>query len=474
MSVRSLHAFVDDALGAHDAVGLAAAIRSRSVHPNEVLAAAIERARRVDPELAAIAADCFDAAAPPSGPAARGPFAGVPTFIKDAIDVAGLPTRHGTAALDLVGPARETGAIAQEMFDMGMVCLGKSSLPEFGLTASTEFPVKPATRNPWNLDHSAGGSSGGAAALVAAGVVPIAHAGDGGGSIRIPAAACGLVGLKPSRGRLLANRKSKFLPVKIITDGVVTRSVRDTAAYHAEVERRHRAPGLAPIGDVNRPLERPLRIAAAIETPGKGEVDDATRREFAATLRLLEDLGHQVEPVPLPVDARFAADFVHFWAMMAFAVARFGPQLVHPDFDPSKLTDLTTGLARQFRGNLTATPGAVLRLRASSAVSERFFARYDVLVTPTVCHLPPPIGHLSTALPCDVLFPRVERWAGFSAWANATGAPSISLPLGFDAPANLPIGMMFGAGLGRERLLLELALQLESACPWRSLDRRAG
>lgn len=470
MTIRSIHAYSDDAVGEYDAVGLATAIRSRSVDGGEVLAASIDRARRVDPEIAAIAAECFANAVPPAGAAAEGPFAGVPTFIKDAADVAGLPTRHGTEALEHVGPARETGLVPRQMFEMGMVCLGKSTLPEFGLTASTEFPRKPATRNPWNLDHSAGGSSGGAAALVAAGVVPIAHAGDGGGSIRIPAAACGLVGLKPSRGRMPPNKRSKMLPVKIITDGVVSRSVRDTIAYYEALERLYRAPGLPPIGTGIEPLDRPLRVAATIDTPGKGEVDEPTRREFEKTVRLLEDLGHRVEFAPIPVDAQFVADFTHYWALLAFCLARFGRRIVHPEFDAAKLTDLTAGLARQFRGRVGSTPGAIYRLQASAAVSRKFFSKYDVLVTPTVCHLPPAIGHLSMALPCEVVFPRVERWVGFSAWANATGDPSISLPLGFDAATNLPVGMMFGAGFGKERLLLELALQLEEAKSWPRLE----
>lgn len=470
MTERSLHAFTDDALADHDAVGLAEALRARRLDGNEVLTAAIERARRVEPRLGAIACEAFAAASPPSGAAAQGPFAGVPTFIKDTIDVAGLPTRQGSDALAAVGPATRTADLVRHMFEMGMVCLGKSTMPEFGFTASTEFPRRAATRNPWNTEHSAGGSSGGAAALVAAGVVPIAHGGDGGGSIRIPAAVCGLVGLKASRGRLPLNPRAKFLPVKIVTDGVLTRSVRDTAAWFAELERRHPAPGLEPIGAVTRPLARRLRIGATIETPGKGVVDAETRREYEATVRLLEELGHHVEPATLPVDAQFAADFTHYWAMMAFAVARFGQRLIGPAFDPAGLTDLTTGLGRQFRARLAATPGAVYRLHASAAASERLFAQYDVLLTPTVCHLTPPIGYLSTALPYGELFPRVEGWVGFSAWANATGAPSISLPLGFDAATSLPVGMMFGSGMGRERLLLELALELEEARPWRRIS----
>lgn len=469
MSVRSLHTFADDALGTHDALGLAAELRAGRVGRPEVVNAAIARARRANPDLGAIAEECFASTVESPNVSPDAPFAGVPTFIKDTMNVTGLPTRHGSAALDQVGPASNTSPIAQQFLDMGMVCLGKSTLPEFGLTASTEFPSRPATRNPWNLDHSAGGSSGGAAALVAAGVVPIAHGGDGGGSIRIPAAANGLVGLKASRGRLLPNPKAKFLPIKIVIDGVLTRSVRDTAAYFAAAERDFRPPTLPPIGDVTEPLERPLRIAAAIDTPGRGEVDEATKRDFDATMRLLEDLGHHVEPVAIPVDEQFAKDFIHYWAMMAYALARLGPRLLHPKFDRSRLTDLTNGLARQFRGNLRATPGAVRRLRASSRVSANFFRRYDVVLTPTFCHIPPAIGELCTSLPFDELFPRVERWIGYTAWANATGDPAISLPLGFDDASHLPIGMMFGAATGQERLLLELALQLEAARPWRAL-----
>ncbi len=473
MARRSIHAFSDDALGTYDAVELAAAIRQRRVDPAEVIAAAIARARRVEPSLRAIAAECFDRPIVPPNDLTDAPFAGVPTFIKDGADVAGLPTRHGSNALGQVGPADTTQPVAEMLLRLGMVCLGKSTLPEFGLTASTEFPDGSATRNPWNLDHSAGGSSGGAAALVAAGVVPIAHAGDGGGSIRIPAAACGLVGLKPSRKRLPPSSKGKLLPVKILTDGVITRSVRDTATWYAEVEKRYVAPGLPPIGHVERPLARRLRIAATLDTPGKGEVDAATRREFEATVHLLGELGHTVEPAAIPLDGQFVEDFTHYWALLAYALAHHGKRLVHPTFDASRLTDLTHGLARRFRRRLATTPGVVWRLRSSAAASARYFAKYDVLLTPTVCHLPPPIGHLSTALPFEELFPRVERWVGFSAWANATGTPSISLPLGFDPAHHLPVGMMFGAADGQERVLLELALQLEEARPWRHLGEVA-
>lgn len=469
MTIRSVHAFGDDALANHDAVGLAEAIESGDITAAEAVGAAVDRARTVDPSIGAISEECFEQSIEAANDPGAGRFSGVPTFIKDAVHVEGMRTRHGTQAMRHATPATETGGIAQQMFDMGMICLGKSTLPEFGLTASTEFPHTDPTRNPWNLDHSAGGSSGGAAALVASGVVPIAHGGDGGGSIRIPASACGIVGLKTSRGRLLPSPLDRYLPVKIGVDGVLTRSVRDTAAYCAEAEKAHRNPALPPIGDVTAPNERRLTIGTLIESPGAGEIDEATRRAFDSTVELLEQLGHRVEPMAPPVDAQFVEDFTHYWAMLAFALSRAGTKLVDPVFDKTALTDLTHGLARRFVGKAARTPGAIARLRASAAASSRLFQTYDVVLSPTVCHVAPPIGHLSTSLPYDVLFPRVESWAGFSAWANATGAPSISLPLGRDDETNLSVGMMFGADLGRERRLLELAYQLEEAAPWPTL-----
>jgi len=464
----SIHAFTDD-IARLDAVATAAAVRAGELHPSEVLESAIARAEAVDPSLRAIATADFDRVIAAGKGTLTGPFAGVPTFIKDMIDVAGLATRQGSQALDNAAPAKKTTAIAAQMFDMGMVCLGKTTLPEFGFTPSTEFPHLEPTCNPWNLDRTAGGSSGGAAALVAAGVVPIAHGADGGGSIRIPAACCGLVGLKPSRGRLLQPPETRRMPVNIVVDGVLTRTVRDTALYFAEAEKRFRNPRLEPVGHVATPPERRLRIGAVLDTPTGVEVDVATRRTFATTVALLEDMGHRVEPMALPVTAQFGADFTHYYGMLAFVVRGAGKLLFDASFDRALLTDLTHGLAAQFRRDVLKTPGVILRLRRSSRAYAALFERYDLVLSPTVGQVAPPVGHLCMGLPFDVLFPRVVEWCGYTPLANATGAPSISLPLGFDAEANLPVGMMFGAAHGKDALLLQLALEIEQARPWASL-----
>lgn len=460
----------DDELARLDATATAEAVHRGELSPAEVVGAAIARARRVDPVLRAVACEDFDRAEALAASAPRrGTFAAVPTFIKDMTDVAGLPTRNGSAAFAGAAPATKTFRIAQQMFDMGMVCLGKSSLPEFGFTPSTEFPDSDPTRNPWNTDRSAGGSSGGAAVLVASGVVPIAHGQDGGGSIRIPAACSGLVGLKPSRGRLVSDPHDRLLPVQIVTDGVLTRTVRDTARYYLEAEWRHRAKHLPPMGDLSRPVDRRLRIGALAESPIAAEVDAPTRQTFEETIALLEDLGHTVEPIEPPVDAAFAEDFIHYWAMLAFFTHYAGKVLFDKSFDKAGLTMLTEGLSARFRSDLGRTPGAISRLRRSNATIQARLDGFDVVLSPTLAHLPPDIGHLGTHLPFDELFPRVEQWVGFTPLANATGMPAISLPLGHDAASNLPVGMMFGAPLGHDGLLVQLALQLEAARPFPSL-----
>lgn len=462
-------ATTDDALGADDVVDLLRRIARHDVTAAELTAAAIDRAVRADPELGALAAERFDQARAEAATHPGGPFAGIPTVIKDMVDVAGLPTRHGSNAFPTAKPAERNDLFVDQMVDLGMTVIAKSTMPEFGFTPSTEFPDAPPTRNPWNLDRSAGGSSGGSAALVAAGVVPIAHAADGGGSIRIPASCCGLVGLKPSDGRLTASKNTAHQIVPVVADGVLTRSVRDTAYYFAQAERLYLNPKLPPIGTVDRPLDRPLRIASLDHSPAPGECDGPVRAAFESMIRLLEGLGHQVTPIEPPVDASFVDDFIGLYQLFGAATVHGGRFVWNPAFERALLTDNTKGLATAFGNRWHRVPGLVRRLRATrKQVAERTRA-YDVILTPTVTHIPPPLGHLGMDLPYDTLIPRVMEWLHFTPLANAAGTPAISLPLGHDAETNLPIGMMFSAHFGQERILLELALQLEEAQPWASI-----
>ena len=467
-----IHAFSDDVMGDHDATALAALIRSGDISPQEVLNAAVARAKQVEDKLNGIVTPAFDFEAPPAIAPLRGFFAGVPTLIKDNTDLAGLPTLHGSKAVahHLAG---QSSPFARQYMAQGFVALGKSSLPEFGFNASTEPAHAPATRNPWNPAFSSGASSGGSAALVAAGVVPIAHANDGGGSIRIPAACCGLVGLKPSRNRMVNNPATKALPINIIGEGVVTRSVRDTAHFFAEAEKYACNPRLPAVGEVRGPAAKRLRIGLVMDSITGQATDHATRQAVEKTAALLESLGHTIKPMEVPIHPLFAEDFAHYWSMLAFLLSKAGKHAIGPGFDARAVDGLTTGLARRFRSNLRKTPGMLWRLSRSHAAYTQGMdgAGVDLVLSPTLAHTTPKLGYLSPEQPFEELFERLMQYAAFTPLANATGAPALSLPMGM-TDHNLPVGVHFSAHHGRERTLLELAFELEEAAPWRRIQDR--
>jgi amidase len=462
-----VHAFGDDALGPHDAVGLVEELHAGNVTVPEVVDAAIARAESVNDRLNALAYADFDGARGRAADPRGGFFAGVPSFLKDNVDVAGMPTQQGTDAWD-PAPRPVDGDFARMYLDTGLVCLGKTQLSEFGFSAAAEHARLGPVRSPWSLEHTAGASSSGSAALVAAGAVPIAHANDGGGSIRIPASVNGLVGLKPSRGRLPQDALMRQMPVRIVTDGVVTRSVRDTAAFFREAERIYRSLRLPPIGDVTRPGRTRLRIA--VVTQGIGH--DATPEVEELTLKtaaLLEELGHQVTPTANPLPASLADDFLLYWSMLALVTIRTGKRSFGASWSPARLDNLTHGLAAHSARNLHRLPSAIRRLRRTPRLSREFFSEYDVLLTPTLATETPRIGHLAPTQDFDTIMERLLDWVAFTPLQNATGDPAISLPLATTA-SGLPQGMMFGAGIGRERTLLELAYELEEAAPWARID----
>jgi amidase len=461
-----VHAFGDDALGHHDAVGLVSRIQARRVSVPEVVEAAIARVERVDPLLNAVALACFDRARDEARNPRGGYFAGVPTFVKDNVDVAGMPTQHGSDAF-VGSPEPRDGDVARMLLATGLVPLGKSRLSEFGFSAAAEHPRLGAVRSPWSTDHSAGASSAGSAALVAAGAVPLAHANDGGGSIRIPAAVNGLVGLKPSRDRLAQDRLMRDMPVRIVSDGVLTRSVRDTAAFFRESEKVYRALRLPPVGDITRPGRARLRVAVA--TAGVGAAASPEVAELTLkTAALLEELGHRVEQVDPPAPASLPDDFLLYWSLLALYLVRTGRRHGR-SWDPARLDNLTLGLARHARRNLHRVPLAIRRLRRSQLASAAFFRQYDVVLTPTLATETPQVGHLDPTQDYDTVLGRLLEWVAFTPLQNATGDPAVSLPLATTA-AGLPQGMMFGAGRGREATLLELAYQLEEARPWRRIQ----
>ncbi len=460
----------DSELARLDAVATIAALDAGDLSASEVVTAAIERARAVDPQLGAVMFERYDAATAeartPRATRRRGSFQGLPTFIKDMVPVAGLPSTWGSAALAEAPPKRRSTGLARDIEAMGMTILGTSTMPEWGFVPSTEFTFRDPTRNPWNLDRSVGGSSGGAAALVAAGVMPVGHAVDGGGSTRIPAACAGLVGLKPSLGRLRRHQDEANLPVSISVDGVVTRTVRDTARWYAEMERVFPPRKMAPMGEVTGPPTRRLRIGMLGAIPGIAELDDPTQATLDSTAALLEELGHRVEPTTPPVDPQqFSDDFVFYYRFLVFAAtttARFGHG---SHYRKDLLTPFSQGMARSFRAHPTHIVGVARRLRRTRALAAALHERYDVLLSPAVSTVPPPLGHLGADVAFEPLLERIRGWMPYTPLANAGGTPSITLPMGFDETTNLPVGTLLSGDFGNDALLVQLALELEHARP---------
>jgi len=447
----------DDALGTDDVMELLHRLRRREVSGDELAAAAQARIESVNPSLNAVVTDV-------SVPALDGPFAGIPTAVKDNQDLSGYPTRHGSSATANV-PASEDMPFIAHFRALGFAPLVKTTLPEFGLTASTESTTYGATRNPWNQGHSAGGSSGGSAALVASGALPIAHANDGGGSIRIPAAVCGLVGLKPTRGRFPDREDLAKLPIHIVNQGVLTRSVRDTAYFFAESERRYAAPGLEPVGMVVRPERQRLRIGVLTQGLTDIPVDPQTSEAVRRTAETLASLGHDVVDVSSPVNEQFGRDFLRYWAMLSFFMQRAGGRVFGAGFQSERTEALTKGLSAMFLDQPERLPASLRRLRRMAAEPDATYAYVDAVVTPVVGHPAPPIGYLGPDVPVRDQLVRILRFASFTALQNVTGAPAISLPLAL-SDEGLPIGVQIATERGGERRLLSLALELEEAMPW--------
>ncbi|MGB3674358.1 MAG: amidase [Candidatus Nanopelagicales bacterium] len=451
----------DDALGTLDAIGVAEAISTGKISAEEARDAAMERSAQARAPLNAVASL---ADSPAIG---TGVFGGVPTFVKDNEDVVGLPTSHGSRATSRT-PKTAPSAFVSHFEQLGFTVLGKSTLPEFGLTATCETLAFGPTRNPWNLDHSTGGSSGGAASLVAAGVVPIAHANDGGGSIRIPASCCGLVGLKPSRGRLVARPELEKLPVQITAQGVVTRSVRDSARFYGEADRIHGE--LPPIGDITGPSAKRLRIAVVEDGMDGLPVDPQVREAVNRTVDLLAHAGHQIEYVPFPFDLQFGKDFLRYWAALAFAIQVGGKSAFDPEFDKTKLEPFANNLAGLVKGFAVRLPATLRRLKQFPEVYETKFVDYDAMISPVLSHPPPPIGYLGPDVDPHDHMVRLLRYASFTAVQNVSGAPAISLPMSVSREG-VPIGVQISGPFAREATLIELAYEIEEAtADSRSLD----
>lgn len=467
---KKVSAFAEDALGRMDAVAIVAAIKEKKVSAAEITIAAIKRAEKVNPELNAISLPYFDDAKKNIENLPQGDLYGVPTFIKDNENVKGYPTQFGTKAFTAIN-AKKNSSFVDQFLSTGLNSLGKSTLPEFGLICSTENPKWGITRNPWNTDFTTGGSSSGSAALVASGVVPIALANDGAGSTRIPASCCGLIGLKPSRNRLINFDGSNLLPVNIGYEGVLTRSVRDTALFYAAAEKYYKNKELPEMGYIQEPIKKRLKIAA-FENPtaGKmGHLDSDTQAAVATAIQKLTYLGHTVEVLPFPLDIDFLyGHFLNYYGFLAFVQKNLGRFLLKTKVDHSQLENFTNGISKQFSQNVFTLNKSLKILKEQGMNVEKSFDNFDILITPVLSHNTPLIGHFDPSLPYEEIAKRAVGFASYTGLQNITGAPAISLPVA-SSGNGMPIGIQFIAPLGKDALLLELAYEIEQAFPWESL-----
>jgi amidase len=450
-----------------DATETAGRIRRGEITALEAVDAAIARCESLQPELNFLVTPTFERARrrAESG-TLSGPFAGVPYLVKDMYDVEGVATRWGARFGPFLPPATADCEQVRALEAAGLVVIGKSALGEIGYLPTTEPLVSGPTRNPWNLDYSPGGSSGGSAAAVAAGVVPMADAADGGGSIRIPASVCGLFGLKPSRDRLVGVQEPSAGYV-LTAEHCVSRTVRDSAALFAAMQRLGSDAVLSPVGPITGPSTRRLRVGVAMESIGGRRPDDEVEVATGATAALLERLGHLVEPATMPFDAsQVMANFLILWASSATHVVDLVRSIAGVEPDESLLEPFTLAMAA-LAASLPAgsTSDARAALTQFGSEYDSWFAAYDVILSPVVLTPSVPIGHIAGDVPFDILVERISAFADYTPLQNASGAPAMSVPLGWTA-AGLPVGAHFAARTGDERTLFELAYELEEAQPW--------
>lgn len=460
----------DDSLGKDDATEVARKIKAGEVTALQIAKDTIKRIHAVEPKLDALTHECFVEGELDAQRYNQGEFSGVPIVIKDNLDVKGLPTQMGTKAF-VAKPAKKTDPMAKQVLAQGFTLLAKSTTPEFGFNGTTEFQDGSHTKNPWNTAYSSGGSSGGSAALVASGALPIAHGNDGGGSIRIPASACGLFGLKSSRGRLVVSEMAKQLPVNMISDGVITRTVRDTANFMFGAEQYYHNPKFPPIGRVIGANKKRLNIILLKESVTQEANDDATNETLEKTVALLEKLGHKVTVKPQPIPKEFTDGFLNYYGFVGFLVANFGKVSFGMGFDASKLETLSHGLKDYYKKNFYKTPKAIQLYRKAHKTHDDFIKNYDLVLSPVTGFTAPKIGYLSPALPYDEIMPRLIRYASYTAIHNVLGTPAMTVPLGFtnDADGTRPLGMQFAGRAGDEKMLLELAFELEEAQPFKHM-----
>ncbi|MGB1581307.1 MAG: amidase [Nevskiales bacterium] len=479
----------------HDGLSLAALIARGEVAATELLELAIARAEAVNPQLNALIVPMYEIARGRAKEKLEGPYAGVPFLTKDLFqEYAGVLNANGNKALKKAGnKAAQHSVLTQRWLDAGLVIFGRTNTPEFGAKGITEPEAWGATRNPWNTEHVPGGSSGGSAAAVAAGIVPMAGANDGGGSIRIPAAHCGLFGIKPGRGRTPWGPGQVELMHGAAMNHIVSRSVRDSAAM---LDATH-GPELGSMYHLQPPerpyLEEatrdpaPLKIAYSLRSPIGTEVSPEAVKAVENSAKLLESLGHHVEEGEPAVDGmQLATDFITMWFSNCAATVDEVKQQTgcgNEGFETDTLVMAAFGRAAPASDYVKA----FLRWNDYSRQLGAFHQQYDLWLSPTLALPPAKVGEIATPawqekaamalinlglskamLKTGIVEQMVRenlKWVPFTQLGNLTGVPAMSVPLHW-CDSGLPLGVQFVAPHGGEGLLFQLAGQLERAQPW--------
>jgi amidase len=454
-----------DYLARLDGVAQAELVARGELSALDLLEACQRRFELINPLLSAVVSHDFEAARARVKRGLSGPFAGVPFLFKDLNAYPGLRCSFGSRVFAR-NVAAQGSPLSERVDGAGLVTFGKSASSEFGLLGSTETLLEGVTHNPWSLTLSAAGSSGGAAAAVASGIVPLAHASDGGGSIRVPASAAGLFGLKPSRGRHVAAGPRSDFDV-LMSEGCISRSVRDSALFLSLIEDRENRE-LPPLGDVREPARRRLRIGYTETTLLGTTPDPEVQRALEASVALCAELGHELQVAPAPrvdgpaLSRGFFNSAGHALAGMASGLA---PLLGRPpgeeDFEPFTLALIAEARAAGADGLAQAQAA----FQAGTRGYLDAIAPFDVVLTPTLALPPWPLGWLSPLLARQELIARTEQAVCYTPIQTIAGCPAMSVPLYWTA-AGVPIGSQFAAAPGREAVLLELAYELEAARPW--------
>lgn len=457
-----------DELLTYDATALADLVRKGQVTPAELVQATAKRIAALDGEINAITTIDLDMAMQQAAKVDKNAvFAGVPTLLKDLIDKAGMRSTSGSKMFENNVP-KESADFVHAMEAAGLNIIGMTNTPELGSIAITDNHLFGASRNPWNLAHTPGGSSGGSAAAVAAGYVPIAHGTDGGGSNRLPASCCGLLGMKPSRYRMVSG-EPQHEHYFLRTHQSISRTVRDSAAMFAATENKTATNPWPIVGQITSPGKKRLRIACTTSNMFARKPDASVMAALTATVKLCEDLGHTVVEMANPINGE--EFFNHFEgvlvAKMPGLLAMVESATGKPAQDSGLLTPMMLQLGRYAQSFAADAEQQGQKYFARQNQNfDKFYQDVDVWLTPTMNMEPLTVGTLTPDSDFFATKALSSELLSYTCIANALGAPAMSVPLYWSPLSGLPIGSHFMAAPGNDKLLYELAFELEQAQPW--------